>query len=157
MDALNLVVKVPAWAYDFCYYYLAVAAVVVVYSLFTLGRLVMLPSLVKKAVPVTAVAVSLILSGAVTVLLTMMQFWVCRSALAPRTEKFAVACKKTEDCTAVAGTQKPGSLCSCGGRGFCAGCTMNSDMEPSMLPEYDAPLAGFKEGFRAPMLSGARR
>ena len=86
-----MVVKVPAWAYDFCYYYLAVAAVVVVYSLFTLGRLVMLPSLVKKAVPVTAVAVSLILSGAVTVLLTMMQFLVCRSELAPRTVKFAVA------------------------------------------------------------------
>jgi hypothetical protein len=154
MDALNMVVQVPAWAYDFCYYYLAVAAVVVVYSLYSLVQLLTLPSLVKKVVPVTAIAISLILSGAVTVLLTMMQFWVCRSALAPRMEKFAVTCKKPEDCTAVAGTQPAGSLCTCGQRGFCAGCVVNNDMEPSMMPEYDMPLAGIKEGFKPMGLSG---
>jgi len=157
MDALNLVVQVPTWAYDFCYYYLAVAAVIVVYALYSVVQLFSLPSLVKKIVPVTSIAIALLLSGAVTVILTMMQFWVCRSALAPRSavEKFAVTCKKNEDCTAVAGTQRPGSLCTCGGRGFCAGCTMNSDMEPSMLPEYDMPLAGLREGFSG-LLSGAK-
>jgi len=189
MDALNMVVQVPAWAYDFCFYYLAVAAVVVVYSLYSLVQLFMLPALVKKVVPVTSIAIALVLSGAVTALLTMMQFWVCRSALAPHTaekfashnmgvrsgvkeqfasnnmrgvlggpvgvEQFAVTCKKPEDCVAVAGTQRPGSLCTCGDRGFCAGCTMNSDMEPSMMPEYDMPLAGLKEGF-AGLLSGAK-
>jgi len=154
MDAMNMLVQIPSWAYDFCYYYLAVAAVVVVFSLYSLVKLLMLPSLVKKIVPTTMVALSLLLSGGVTVLLTMMQFWVCRGALAPRTtkEKFAVTCKSTEDCGAVAGTQRAGSLCTCGSRGFCAGCTMNSDMEPSMLPEYNMPLAGLKEGFAA--LSG---
>jgi len=141
MDALNLVVNVPSWAYDFCYYYLAVAAVVVVFSLYTLVRLFMLPSVVLKVIPVTSVALSLLLSGAVTVLLTLMQFWVCRSALKPRREAFAVACKKTEDCTAEAGPQRPDSLCTCGGRGFCGGCTMNSDVEPAWLPEYGEPLA----------------
>ena len=156
MDALNMVVQVPSWAYDFCYYYLAVAAVVVVYSLYSLVQLFSLPYLVKKIVPVTSIGIALIISSAVTVLLTMMQFWVCRSALAPRTmkEKFAVTCNRPEDCTAVAGSQRAGSLCTCGQRGFCAGCTMNSDMEPSMLPEYDMPLAGIKEGFK-PLGSGA--
>lgn len=157
MDALNMVVQVPSWAYDFCYYYLAVAAVIVVYSLYSLVQLLMLPSLVKKIVPVTSIAIALILSGAVTTILTMMQFWVCRSALAPRSavEKFAVTCKTAADCTAVAGSQPSGSLCTCGQRGFCAGCTMNSNMEPSMLPEYNLPLAGLKEGF-AGLLSGAK-
>lgn len=157
MDALNVVVQVPAWAYDFCYYYLALAGVVVVYSLYSVVELLTLPALVKRVVPVFSLSLALLLSGAVTVLLTMMQFWVCRSALAPHAavEKFAVACKKNEDCTAVTGTQPPGSLCTCGGRGFCGGCTMNNNMEPSMLPEYDMPLAGIKEGF-AGLLSGAK-
>jgi len=148
MDVLNVVVQVPSWAYDFCYYYLAVAAVVVVYSLYSLVQLFSLPLLVKKIVPVTTIGIGLVISSAVTVLLSMMQFWVCRSALAPRKEKFAVTCKTSEDCTAVTGTQRAGSLCTCGKRGFCAGCTMNNDMEPSMLPEYDMPLAGIKEGFK---------
>ena len=144
MDALNLVVKVPSWAYDFCFYYLAVAAVVVVYSLYTLVQLFLLPSAVQKVVPMTALVVALLLSSMVSVLLTMMQFWVCRSALNPRNmkEMFAVACKKSDDCAAVAGPQKEGSPCTCGGRGFCGGCTMNSDVEPAWLPEYGEPLAG---------------
>lgn len=131
--------KVPAWAYDFCYYFLALAAVIVVSTLYTLVQLVTMPSGLKKAVPFTATVLVLLLSGVFSVVLAMMQFWICRSALAP--EGFAVTCKKDEDCTAVAGTQS-GSLCTCGDRGFCAGCTMNSDMEPSMMPEYNMPLAG---------------
>jgi len=147
MDALNMVVPVPAWAYDFCHYYLAVAAVIVVYSLYSMVQLFMLPATVKKMVPVTGVALSLLLSGGFSVLMAMMQFWICRSALAPKMEKFAVTCKSVDDCTAVAGPQKPGSLCTCGKRGFCAGCTMDNNVEPSMMPEYDQPLAGVKEGF----------
>ena len=131
--------KVPAWAYDFCYYFLALAAVIVVSTLYTLVQLVTMPSGLKKAVPFTTTVLVLLLSGVFSVVLAMMQFWICRSALAP--EGFAVTCKKPEDCTAVAGTQS-GSLCTCGARGFCAGCTMNSDMEPSMMPEYNMPLAG---------------
>jgi hypothetical protein len=136
MDFTN----VPSWAYDFCYYFLALAAVIVVSTLYTLVQLVAMPSGVKKVVPFTATVLVLLLSGGFSVVLAMMQFWICRSALAPK-EGFAVACTKTEDCTAVAGTQA-GSLCTCGSRGFCAGCTMNSDMEPSMMPAYDTPLAG---------------
>lgn len=148
MDALNKLVQVPSWAYDFCYYYLAVAAVIVVYSLYSIVILYSLPSIVQKIVPVTSISIALLLSGAVTVLLTMMQFWICRSALAPRTllEKFAVSCKNTGDCLAVAGSGS--SSCTCGSRGFCAGCTMNNHMEPSMMSEYDMPLAGMHEGFQ---------
>ena len=29
MDAFNKIVQIPSWAYDFCYYYLAVAVLVV--------------------------------------------------------------------------------------------------------------------------------
>jgi hypothetical protein len=154
MDALNMVVKVPAWAYDFCYYYLAVAGVVVVYSLYSVVQLLMLPAAVQKVVPVFAVAFSLLISGGVTLLLTLMQFWVCRSALAPR-ENFADKCQTDADCTAIAGAQPPGSLCTCGGRGFCGGCTFNNNMEPSMMPEYSQPLAGYTEAFRS--LGGASR
>lgn len=154
---MNMLIQVPSWAYDFCYYYLAVAAVVAVFSVYTIVKLFMLPSMVKKVIPTTMVAVSLLLSGGVSILLTMMQFWVCRSALAPRVmkEKFAVTCKNTGDCLAVAGTQRSDSLCTCGDRGLCAGCTMNSNMEPSMLPEYNMPMAGVREGFAARnMMSG---
>jgi len=152
MDALNNLVQVPSWAYDFCYYYLALAAVIVVYSLYSIFRLYSLPSLVQKIVPVTSISIALLLSGAVTVLMTMMQFWICRSALAPRAllEKFAVKCKETGDCLAVAGTQSGSASCTCGSRGLCAGCTMNNHMEPSMMSEYDMPLAGMHEGFQAP-------
>ena len=151
MDALNKLIQVPSWAYDFCYYYLAVAAVVIVYSLYSIVSLYSLPSIVQRIVPVASISIALLLSGAVTVLLTMMQFWICRSALAPRAlmEKFSVVCKETGDCLAVAGTQPEGSTsCTCGSRGLCAGCIMNNHMEPSMMPEYNMPLAGIHEGFR---------
>ena len=140
MDALNMVVQVPSWAYDFCYYYLAVAAVVVVYSLYSLVQLFSLPYLVKKIVPVTSIGIALIISSVVTVLLTMMQFWVCRSALRPTTEKFAVRCSGTGDCVSVMGTQPADSTCSCGGRGLCGGCVMNNNMKPTGSDL--APLSG---------------
>ena len=129
MDALNMIVNVPSWAYDFCYYYLAVAAVVTVFTIYTLARIAFLPSIVHKVVPTTEIVINLVVSSLVTLLLMTMQFWICRSALKPsKVEKFAVTCGKEEDCTAVAGTQREGSPCTCGARGFCGGCAMNSNM-----------------------------
>jgi hypothetical protein len=142
MDALNMIVNVPSWAYDFCYYYLAVAAVVTIFTLYTLVRLVFLPSIVHKVVPTAEIVINLVIATAVTVLLTMMQFWICRSALKPsKVEKFAVTCGKDEDCTAVAGTQREGSPCTCGARGFCGGCAMNSNMESGKASMELAPMS----------------
>lgn len=134
MDAFNKIVAIPTWAYDFCYYYLAVAALVVIYSLYALYKLLVLPGVVKKFVPTTTMALALILSGAVTTLLTMLQFWVCRGALAPTAGKrtaegFAVKCSSNADCNAVNGVPQ-GSNCTCGARGLCGGCTMRNNMEP---------------------------
>ena len=122
MDAFNAIVKVPSWAYDFCFYYLAAAAVVVVYSLYSVVNLLMLPAAAKRGVPVTSLVIALLLSGLVSSVLVMMQFWICRSALSPsKVEKFAVACANDGDCAASAGVpQGPG--CTCGARGFCGGC-----------------------------------
>jgi hypothetical protein len=133
MGALDMFIKVPSWAYDFCYYYLAVAALIAVYSIWALVKLFTLPGMIKKFVPTTTMAIALVLSGGFSVLLTMMQFWVCRSALAPTAvgkEKFAVACKSEGDCTAVNGVPQR-DTCTCGARGLCGGCTMQNNMEPS--------------------------
>ena len=129
MDALNLIITVPSWAYDFCFYYVAVAAVVTIYSLYTIVQQLMLPVAIQKAAGTFGTVLNIILATGVSVLLTLMQFWICRGALKPTTESFAVTCNKTEDCTAVAGTQREGSPCTCGDRGFCGGCTMNNHME----------------------------
>jgi hypothetical protein len=151
MDALNMVVQVPSWAYDFCYYYLAVAAVVVVYSLYSIFQLLTLPAVVQKVVPVASLTISLVISGVVATLLTMMQFWICRSALAPRrlAEKFAVQCKTSEECLGVAGTQNGRSSCGCGERGLCAGCVMNSNMKDDYDPAYGEPLPAFSDTLHA--------
>jgi hypothetical protein len=144
MDTFKKIVEVPSWAHDFCYYYLAVAGIVVLYSLYSLWQLFTLPGIVRKFVPTASMALALILSGAVTTVLAMMQFWICRSALAPaRKEGFAVACKSDADCTAVGGVPQ-GSLCSCGGRGFCGGCVMQNNMEPASMDGGFAPIS---EGF----------
>lgn len=142
MDALNMIVTVPSWAYDFCYYYLAVAAVVTVFTIYTLVRLAFLPSIVHKVVPTTEIVINLVVSAVITLLLMTMQFWICRSALKPsKVEKFAVTCGKDEDCTAVAGTQREGSPCTCGARGFCGGCAMNSNMESGRASMELAPMS----------------
>jgi hypothetical protein len=141
MDVLNMVITVPSWAYDFCYYYLAVVAAVIVFTVYMIIRLLLLPASIAKGVPVTEIVINLVLSAVVTGVLTMMQFWICRAALAPtKIEKFAVTCGKNEDCTAVAGTQPEGSLCTCGKRGLCGGCVFNSHMESG---SSDQDLAGF--------------
>ena len=144
MDALKTFVAVPTWAYDFCYYYFAVAVVVIVYTLYTLFRIFMQPGLLQKNTPVMLAVTALIISGIVTTVLTMMQFWICRSALKP-TETFAVNCATNSECMAVMGTPQ-GADCTCGGRGFCGGCLMRNNVEPSMISDSD--LASFKtEGF----------
>lgn len=149
MDTVAAVIKVPTWAYDFCYYYLAIAAIVLIYSLSSLVQLFRIPGATKAVVPTTMVAGGIILSGALAIIVAMMQFWICRSALKPvtTTEKFAVKCAEEADCKAVMGVPQ-GDICSCGGRGLCGGCVMRNDMEPSMLPEYGETFAPVAEGFR---------
>lgn len=124
----------PSWAYSFCYYYAFVAAIVVVSSVYSLFQIFMLPAPAKKLLPITSMSITMILSALVAVVLTMMQFWICRGALKPK-EAFAVKCdqsKGTGDCTDVMGTPQ-GPACSCGGRGFCAGCTMHTNTNPDEL------------------------
>lgn len=84
---MEAVTTPPSWAYDFCYYFLGAAAVITVASIYSLVLLWSMPS--KKGVPIVWVSANIILSAVVAVVLTMMQFWVCRSALAPKSlEKF---------------------------------------------------------------------
>lgn len=121
----------PDWAYSFCYYYAFVAAIVVVSSVYSLFKLFTLPALAKKLLPITSLSISMVLSALVAVVLTMMQFWICRGALKP--EAFAVKCDQTgTDCTDVMGTPQ-GPDCTCGGRGFCGGCVMQNNMQPNEL------------------------
>jgi hypothetical protein len=148
MDTLKAVITVPSWAYDFCYYYFAMAVIVALYGLYALVQLFTLPGMIKKFVPTTTIAIGLILSVGLSVVLSLMQFWICRSALAPASavkEKFAVKCSGDADCQAVMGTPQ-GSTCSCGGRDLCGGCVMRNNMEPQA--EFSSEFAPFAEGFR---------
>lgn len=167
MDAMNMVLETPSWAYDFCYYYAFVAAIVVVTSVYSLVKLFMLPALAKKFLPMTSLTVSLILSAVVSVVLTMMQFWICRGALKTEehfanakakakaqtkaraqphrrhmsgAEGFAANCQSGEDCTAIMGTPQP-SYSECGARKKCGGYMMQNNMEPS--GQDLAGLSGF--------------
>lgn len=142
MDALNRVIAVPSWAYDFCWFYFAAAVLVLVNAVWAIWRVFSLPGMVKKVLPVTSIVVGLLVSGGLTLVLAMMQFWICRGALAPKvSEKFAVTCANDGDCAAVMGTQPPGSQCTCGARGFCASCVMNNNMEPAA--DGLAPIEAF--------------
>jgi hypothetical protein len=164
MDTLKAVVNVPRWAYDFCNYYLIIAVIMALYGVYALIQLFMMPGMIKKFVPTTTIAIGLILSIGLSVILSMMQFWICRSALAPsavkekfqavgskngysgvKMEGFADKCSGDGDCTAITGTPQ-GSMCSCGGRGLCGGCVMRNNMEPQQ--EFSAQFAPFAEGFR---------
>ena len=142
MDALNMIVNVPSWAYDFCYFYLALVAVLTVSTVYVIIELVYLPAVVHKVVPTTRIGINLVINLVVMAAVGTMQFWICRSALKPsKVEKFAVTCAKDEDCTAVAGTQRPGSPCTCGARGLCGGCVMNSNMESGRASMELAPMS----------------
>ena len=160
MEVLNAVIQVPAWAYDFCYYYFAVAAIVAIYSIYSMIQLFLVPNAYKRFIPFLSTVLALGLSSVVSIVLALMQFWVCRSALKPaaaaaKKEAFAVACKSGEDCTAVAGTPQP-STCSCGGRGVCGGCVMQNNMEPqaefaAAFAPFESFASGPRRGVAAPM------
>jgi hypothetical protein len=161
MDAIKAVIAVPSWAYDFCYYYFAMAVIVALYGVYALFQLFTLPGMVKRFIPTTTIAIGLILSITLSTVLSLMQFWICRSALSPAAarkegfvaksngksgkEHFAVKCSSDADCQAVMGTPQ-GSTCACGGRGLCGGCVMQNNMEPQ--PEFSSEFAPFAEGFR---------
>lgn len=158
MDAIKAVIAVPSWAYDFCYYYFAMAVIVALYGVYALFQLFTLPGMIKKFVPITTIAIGLILSIGLSVVLSLMQFWICRSALTPAAvkekfavksksgkEDFAVKCANDADCQAVMGTPQ-GSQSACGDRGLCGGYVMQNNMEPQ--PEFSSEFAPFAEGFR---------
>ena len=155
---MNSVLATPSWAYDFCYYYAFVAAIVVVSSIYSIVQMLMLPGLVKKMLPLTSIILAIVLSTVVTVVLTMMQFWICRGALAEKftkeyfedkkakvvtKENFAASCGSEGDCTAIMGPQPQSqdSLCTCGARGFCGGCVMQNarkEGNTTDLPGFDS-------------------
>lgn len=82
MEFVKKLSEQPAWAFDFCYYFLAAAVVIAIYGIYTLMRIFSLPSIVQKFVPTTMVALSITFSVILSVVLAMMQFWICRAALA---------------------------------------------------------------------------
>lgn len=158
MDALNAVIRVPSWAYDFCYYYFAVAVIVAIYSIYAIIQLVLMPGAYKRVIPFVSTLLALGLSSLVSIVLALMQFWVCRSALKPAAgkEAFEVPCKTGGDCTAVTGTPQ-GSTCVCGGRGVCGGCVMQNNMEPQAeFAAAFAPFETFASGPVRPALTKAR-
>lgn len=159
MEAAKSFIAQPSWAYDFCYYFLAVAAVTAVYALYAIVRMFTLPGLVKRFVPTTVVTLALVLTSALSIVLAMMQFWICRSALAPGAgaEKFAVKCSAEQDCQAVGGAPQL-STCECGGRGLCGGCAMQNNMEPQASFAADfAPIEGFRVAPPRPAMPMPRR
>lgn len=150
MDVVKSVIAQPTWAYDFCYYFMAIAVITAIYGIYAIFQMLAMPGLVKRMAPTMTVVIALILTVGLSVVLAMMQFWICRSALAPggaKAEKFAVKCGNDVDCQAVAGMPQS-ATCACGGRGLCGGCVMQNNMEPQA-----SFAAGFApiEGFRANM------
>lgn len=175
---MDAVVSVPSWAYDFCYYYLALAVVSGVFTVTIVVSLLMLPASARKSLPspLWVMVGAMMLNGLVTVVLTMMQFWICRSALSPSKkegflspittestsglapnhgkkhhtkqlnvkEPFAVACTTTGDCQAA--TSDTTSGCTCGARGFCAGC-IERNTQGSTGGDYPGWGADFGEAF----------
>jgi hypothetical protein len=142
MDTVFYMLETPSWAYDFCYYYAFVAAIVVVMTVYSIVQLFMLPALVRKFLPLTQLTLSMVLSAIVSVVLTLMQFWICRGALKTKEnfaskalEKFAANCQSGEDCTAIMGTPQP-SYSECGARKKCGGYVMQNNMEPNELSGF---------------------
>ena len=145
---INAVIQVPAWAYDLCWYYFAVAAVVAVLGVASIVQIFMIPGSIRRFVPTAFLALTIIITVGINVILALMQFWICRSArkapVAAKKESFAVACSSSQDCPAVNGTPQ-GSTCACGGRGVCGGCVFQNNMEPQ--PSFSSDFAPFAESF----------
>jgi hypothetical protein len=130
MDQMIALLETPSWAYDFCYFFVFVAAIVVVNAVYSMVNIFRLPEVIKKMLPITSIILSLVLSAMVAVVMTMMQFWICRGALQPskQVERFAANCQTAEDCTAIMGTPQP-SYSECGARKKCGGYNMQNNME----------------------------
>lgn len=135
------VIQPPTWVASGCYIFLAIAIVLAVYAVYNVFVLYGLPASVVKGIPLLPVAISLLLSAGLSILLAMMQFWICSTVFPAKTEAFAVPCKTNEDCSAVMGAPQR-DYAACGARGTCGSYTMQNNMEPSMLPAYDAPMGG---------------
>lgn len=135
----------PSWVASGCYVFLAVAIVLAIFAVHNVFELYSLPaSMFKKGTSVLSIAVSLLLTAAFSVLMAMMQYWMCSSVFKsgpPTKESFAVPCKTDAECTAVMGSPQR-DYAACGARGTCGSYTMQNNMEPSMLPAYDAPMGG---------------
>jgi hypothetical protein len=142
------ILNVPSWAPTACYFYIGAAAIVIIQGIWILFQVFTTPSVVRRFIPMIALAIYVILSTLIVGIMTMMQFWICRSALSSSSkEKFATKCETDADCTAVAGVPQR-DTCTCGARGFCGGCMMQNNMEPSMLPEFGGSFSAIEESFR---------
>ena len=97
----------PSWVASGCYIILAVAIVVGIFAIYNVFVLYGLPASVVKGVPLLPVAISLLLSAALSILLAMMQHWMCTTVFPAKTEAFAVPCNNNQDCTAVMGSPQP--------------------------------------------------
>ena len=140
------ILNVPSWAPSLCYVYLGVAAIIALQGIWLLFKVFTTPSVVHRFIPTIALAIYVILSTLFVSIMAMMQFWICRTALSPK-EKFATKCETDADCTAVTGVPQR-DTCTCGARGFCGGCMMQNNMEPSMLPEFGESFSAIEESFR---------
>lgn len=167
MESINTMIQIPSWAYDFCYYYFAVAVLIALFSIYAIVQLFLMPNSYRRVIPFVSTVIAMSLSSIISVVLALMQFWVCRAALKPTSvpakiavqsqqqnmgmgmgmgmgrmnEPFADACKTPGDCTAISGTPQTSGMCVCGGRGVCGGCTMQNNMEPQA--EFAAAFAPF--------------
>ena len=151
MDYVASIVNTPSWAYDLCWYYFAVAAIIAIAGVWSVVNAFMQPAAMQKGL--LPMVLTTILSVGVTVVLALLQFWICRGALASsRKEKFAVNCKSRDDCTAVMGEPQP-EECECGGRGYCGGCKMRNNMQPqaSFAAEFGS-VSGSGSGSLAPAM-----
>ena len=141
----------PSWVASGCYIFLALAIVIGIYAVYQVFLLYSLPASVVKGISLLPISISLLLSAALSILLAMMQHWMCTTVFPAKTEPFAVPCKTSEECARVGGAPQPGYE-ACQARGSCGGYTIQNNMEPSMLPAYDAPLGGLGLGvMTAPM------
>jgi hypothetical protein len=131
----------PSWVASGCYIFLAVAIVLAISAVYNVFILYSLPASVVKGIPLLPTAITLLLSAGLSILLAMMQHWMCTAVFPVKTEAFAVPCKNDAECVAVMGSPQR-DYAACGARGTCGSYTMQNNMEPSMLPAYDAPMGG---------------
>jgi hypothetical protein len=137
MEVIDRLLATPSWAYQACYVYPTIAFISILFGIIGVVSMVMLPAATKKSVPIGMVISSSIIQMVVLAFFALMNFWICRGALATK-EKFAVTCKSTDDCQGVMGLPQS-SECQCGARGLCGGCVMRNNTIPQS--SFDAQFA----------------